>query len=348
MDSQKFFDQHHQALLNAHHRMEEDEQFRSSIQVSNQYSQLFHPIYIKQERDSVPSIAIRNYAVSQDLISATGSPFAKVPIAELANGFRVDRFLALTVRWLLRTDLRLSSDIRDLINDCLIEVRQQAVSCLLRLSSPDNTLNFHRGTLFLNCSLGRRACLHFQLPDKSTSMFTKRRLNPRGTATIWRLVGWTESESNTVYADLQFELLAHLQTKRTFCFAKKDLHCLSGITFEGQELLSYRVGGCQHVQDTAFWKHQDPYIFDSASTSILEPLPHSSRDPKRTETQLMGATKGTLLTCEPTSCPSDTSSDKSPLHVSQSRVRPKSKSCSAIRSPATDSEESVSFEITAL
>jgi hypothetical protein len=349
-DSQKFYDQHHQALLDARHRMDEDEQFRSSIQALNQHSKQFCPIFIDQWHDSVPVVIIRDYSVSQKLMSAIGSPFAKLSIAELGNGFRVDRFLALAVQWLLRADLKLSPDIRILMNNVLTEVRRQAVSWLLRLSSLiDSTLYFHRWTLFLNCALGRRACLHFQSRDKYTSMFPKMHLNPRGFATVWRLVRWTESKSNTIYTDLEFELLEKHQIKRTFCFPKNELHCLSAITFDGQELLPHRVLGCRHVQDAAFWEHQDPYMFKSTSISDLEPLPHDSHDPKRTETQHIGATDGTLLTCEPTFSPSDASSDQnSPSRPSQSVVRPKSKSCSAIRSLATQSEEPVSVGATAL
>ena len=126
VDSQKFYRQNHEALIRACHRMEEDEQIRSSIQASNQDSQRCSLFF--EQRDSVPFIIIHDYTLSQTLMSATGSSFTQMLITELKAGLRVDRFLALAIQWLLRADLRLSSAIRTLINNLLRQTRHQAVS----------------------------------------------------------------------------------------------------------------------------------------------------------------------------------------------------------------------------
>ena len=171
-------------------------------------------------------------------------------------------------------------------------------------------------------------------------MFPKRSLDREGTATLWQLIGWTRSKSRTIYTDLKFELLAWPRVKRTFCFPQEDLHCLPAITFEGQGLLVPNgVLRCQHLQDAGFWEHEDPCIFHSASTSDVEPFLHKSHDPNRTETQHTRA-KEQLPSNESDFRPSNLFNDQSCLpYASRSLARLKSKSCSAIRSPATDSKE---------
>jgi hypothetical protein len=121
-NSQNFYNQHHQTLLDARRRIEEDEQFRDMIQASNRHSQQFWSILIGHELDSIPVVIIREYAVSQQLMLAAKSPFAQLSVAELARGLRVDRFLALGVRWLLREDSTVpasSLDTRILLNSLL-------------------------------------------------------------------------------------------------------------------------------------------------------------------------------------------------------------------------------------
>jgi hypothetical protein len=335
--SQKFYNQHHQPLLDARQRIEVDEQLRDAIQASNRYSQQFRSILTGHELDSIPVVIIREYAVSQQLMFAK-SPFAQVSVAELERGLRVDRFLALGVRWLLREDLTVpasSPDTRILLNSLLIDVRRHAVAWLLKVSSLNITVLYvHVWTLFLNCALGRRACLHFQSPEKGAKKFSRDLLHPRGQPTIWRLIHWGESKSNTLYVDLEFGLVPELQIRRTFCYPKYQLQSLTAITFDGQDLLPQTFVSCQHIQEPAFWKHEDPYYkVPCGATSSVNLAPQNNSDAKSEEPQprkgTEAITKMILATCEAATRLSDTSSDQgSRSRATQRLTNRRARSCS--------------------
>jgi hypothetical protein len=304
---QVFFSKQYQILQNASFRMQEDELLRGII-TEFQQSQRFWSILLGYELDAIPVVVIRDYAVLQKLVSTTNAPFAELSVAELVEGLRVDRFLAMGVRWLLLEDSTAPappSDTRVLVNYLLGEARRQAVAWLLKLSAARvGTLQFHLWTPYLNCALGRRACLHFRVPHVS---YNKIFLQPKGDPTIWRLLKWGEGKTNQTYVDLYFGLLPELQVRQTFCFPKSELHCLASITFEGQELLT-NTGACQHVQDNLFWMHRDPHIRDA------EPQHDSS-------------TESELSTCETTVCLTDGSPSE------QIALR-KTKSCPRLRDPS--------------
>jgi hypothetical protein len=288
-NSQIFYSQHHEKLLNARRRIEEDERFRGMIQASNRHSQQFWPILIGHELDSIPAVIIQDYTLSQQLMLPGKSPFTQSSVVELARGLRVDRFLALGVQWLLDKDSTVpaSSSTRILLNGLLIDVRRQAVAWLLKVSSPNiPELYMPVWSLFLNCALGRRACLHFQSPENGAMKFYKNLLHPGGQPTIWRLTHWGEGKSSILYADLEFGLMPDLQTRRTFCFPKRELHSLAAVTFDGQDLLPHSFVGCQHVQEPAFWKHEDPYykVPCGATLSVNSAL-HNNSDAKSAEPQ---------------------------------------------------------------
>lgn len=343
-NSQMFYSQHHQPLLDGRRRIEEDEQFRYMIQASNQHLQQIYSILIGHELDTIPVVIIRDYAASQQLMSAASSPFAELSVAELARGLRVDRFLALGVRWLLREDPAVSAsslDIRVWLNSLLIDVRRQAVALLLKISSPnDPALYGYAWTLFLNCVLGRRACLHFQSPERDAMEFSRKLLHPRGRPTLWRLTYWRESKSNIVYVDLEFGLVPELQIRRTFCFPKSELHALIAVTFDGQDLLPRTFVGCQHIQEPPFWKHEDPYYkVPCDATPSVNLASHNDSDAKsagpqpRRDTEVIK--EKILATCEATPRLSDTLSCEGSRSGTPQTHR-KSQSCSAAAKKAID------------
>ena len=340
VDSQRFYRLHHQKLLDAHQRMEEDEAFREIIQESNRHSQQVWSISIGHELDSIPVVIIRNFAILPQLISALESPFAQLSVAELDHGVRVDRFLAIGIRWLLMEDRNgsvPSFETRNLVNGLLTEVRRRAVGWLLQISSPDvSALYFHLWTVFLNCAVGRRACLHFRLPENRASQFARKLLHPNGYPTVWQLIKWRESKSNVTYVDLEFELLQKLLIRRTFCFPKHELHCLAAITLEGQNLLPHAAFGCKHVQQNqqnAFWKHEDPRngtaCPTTASTASL--VPHTNGHARIQEWQPGSGMERLLEADKTTPLSSDTSRDQaSRPQVSQPIVHRRAASCHAI------------------
>jgi hypothetical protein len=159
---------------------------------------------------------------------AAKSPFAQLSAVKFERGLRVDRFLTLGVRWFLGEDSTVpesSVNARILLNTLLFDVRRQAVTLILKISSPYvPALYMHTWTIFLNCALGRRACLHFQSPEKGAMEFSRKLLNPRGQPTIWRLTHWGESKLSIIYVDLEFGLVPELQIRRTFSFPKSETY----------------------------------------------------------------------------------------------------------------------------
>src|SRR5947209_7709011 len=114
--SHRFYSRHLQDLLDARQRMEEDEHFRETIQESDQNWTQFGPILFSHESDPIQLVIIRDYAVCQQLMMPAWSPFAQLPVAELAHGLRLDRFLVMGFQWLHRDDLTDFGDIRTLVN----------------------------------------------------------------------------------------------------------------------------------------------------------------------------------------------------------------------------------------
>jgi hypothetical protein len=299
--------------------MEEDEQFLDIVHESN--SRRLWPISFRHERDLIPFVMISN-----PLMTAAGSPFARLSVLELAQGLRVDRFLAMGVQWLLAADSTSSLDTRIAVNNILTEVRRHAVAWLLQLSIPVvNATYSPRWTLFLNCTLGRRACLHFQLPH-TPSRFIKKFLLPRGSPTAWRFIRW-ESKSTTPYVDLEFELLSEPHIRQVFCFPQIELHCLAAITFAGRNLLPHPVAGCGHVEESAFWEHEDPRQ-NHATTCARDLLPHDGHDPNRTQPQPREVTEDTLTIDESTVYSRDIESNRGATpKISNSIIPRKAKSC---------------------
>lgn len=60
------------------------------------------------------------------------------------------------------------------------------------------------------------------------------------------------------YVDLEFKLLPEPYIRQVFYFPKNELYYLAAITFAGQDLLPHPVASCGHIQESAFWKYEDP------------------------------------------------------------------------------------------
>jgi hypothetical protein len=223
------------------------------------------------------------------------------------------------------------------LNNVLIDVRRQAVAFLLKIPSPNvPALYMHAWTIFLNCVLGRRACLHFKSAERSTMKFNKKLLHPSGQPSTWRLTHWRESKSNTLYVDLEFGLVPELRIRRIFCFPKSELHTLIAVTFDGQDLLPHTFVGCKHIQEPAFWKHEDPYYeVPCGATSSVNLASHNNSDAKSAGPQPRRDTEVILATCEVTPCLSDTLS----CEGSRSRtlqMHRRAQSCGALANTAID------------
>ena len=317
-DSQAFYNENHQSLLQTHQRMEEDENFGTAVLVSTQSNPV--PFTFRRNPDMVPVAIIHNYAFAQRLKSLPSSPFAQFSVAELEHGIRIDRFAAINVHWLLRQDqFTLSIENRNVINFLATMARRHAVAWLLEL--PDlNTdqLYPYRWTLFLNCALGRLACIHFRPLNKGTLLYNRKYLDPRGISVTWRFVGWTESTSSRLYVNLDFKLLSDGQ-RFVFCFPKDELHALAAITFDGQELVPRSVEGCKHVQHPEFWLHHDPLnnlgsdLTTSAENQLLQP----SHALDRTRTETTEGSDRKSAPSESSPCRSESSRD----HNSQAQIR---------------------------
>jgi hypothetical protein len=84
---------------------------------------------IGHELDAIPLVIIRDYVVSRRLTLATNPPFAEPSVAELERGLRVDRFLAMDVRWLLLEDSTALASSTPLCGGTLSPSRQGTSNC---------------------------------------------------------------------------------------------------------------------------------------------------------------------------------------------------------------------------